>query len=352
MRVGQNPVRPPRLSSLRCPGCTLLHCRKGRRHRTMTISHLPHDPVWMFHSVPQGPVRDLARACDIPLPLARILYQRGHTTPEAVKAFLDPLAFSHPDPLLLQGMEAAVERIVRALEHGERILIYGDYDVDGQASTALLVSALRAWGGRVDYYIPSRLEEGYGLSCEAIEQLAPNVDLLITVDCGITSSEEVALASRLGVDCIITDHHEPQGTLPAAVAVIDPKQPGCAYPGKELAGCGVAYKLACAVARALGRDASETDALLDLVALATIADVVPLVGENRALVAKGLTRFHSETGITVPVPGRGSRPGSSTERAGRLFRGASPECGRPPGRCNGRCASAPDRLRRGSAATG
>lgn len=263
----------------------------------MTISHLPHDPVWMFHSVPQGPVRDLARACDIPLPLARILYQRGHTTPEAVKAFLDPLAFSHPDPLLLQGMEAAVERIVRALERGERILIYGDYDVDGQASTALLVSALRAWGGRVDYYIPSRLEEGYGLSCEAIEQLAPNVDLLITVDCGITSSEEVALASRLGVDCIITDHHEPQGTLPAAVAVIDPKQPGCAYPGKELAGCGVAYKLACAVARALGRDASETDALLDLVALATIADVVPLVGENRALVAKGLTRFHSRLGL-------------------------------------------------------
>lgn len=299
MKMGQIPVRALIFRSSRRPGGMFPHFRKGRLQRTMTTSHLPHDPVWMFHSVPEGPVRDLAAACGIPIPLARILYQRGYTTTEGVKGFLHPLTYVHPDPFTMLGMEAAVERIIKALDRGERILVYGDYDVDGQASTALLVSALRSFGGRVDYYIPSRLHEGYGLSCAAISELAPNVDLLITVDCGITSTEEVALAAKLGVDCIITDHHEPQAEVPAAVAVIDPKQEGCPYPEKELAGCGVAYKLACAISRALGRSEKETEDWLDLVALATIADVVPLIGENRALVAKGLARFDQRLGLRV-----------------------------------------------------
>ena len=263
----------------------------------MTTSHLPHDPVWMFHSVPEDRVQALARSCAIPIPLARVLWQRGYTTPDAVRAFLDPTTYSHPDPFSLLGMEPAVERIVRAINRGERILVYGDYDVDGQASTALLVSALREFGARVEYYIPNRLHEGYGLSQGAVRELAPKADLLITVDCGITSIDEVALARELGVDCVITDHHEPQAEIPAAVAVIDPKQKGCPYPEKDLSGCGVAYKLACALSRALGRPDADTDRWLDLVALATIADVVPLVGENRALVAKGLQRFHRRIGL-------------------------------------------------------
>lgn len=254
-------------------------------------------PVWRFRHASHAPVLRLAELCRLPVPVASILYRRGYRSPEEVSAFLDPTAFEHPDPFLFKGMRAGAERIAKAIEGGERIVVYGDYDVDGQTGTALVVSALQELGADVGYYIPSRLDEGYGLSVESVSRLASEARLLVTVDCGITSVHEVDVANSHGLDCVITDHHEPGPELPQAVAVIDPKQPDCPYPDKGLAGCGVAYKLVRALYATLGKDPAEADRWLDLVALATVADVVPLVGENRAFVAKGMPLFGERPGL-------------------------------------------------------
>lgn len=259
--------------------------------------HSAHQPVWRFRAVPQGAVERLASDCNIPLPVAHVLYQRGHVTQQAVQRFLEPSLYRHPDPFLMADMNLAVERVVHAIRQGERILVYGDYDVDGQSSTALVVSALQRVGANVGFYIPNRLEEGYGLSEARLRALAPEADLMITVDCGITSVAEALVARDLGLDCIITDHHEPGSEIPEALAVINPKRQDCPYPEKGLAGCGVAFKLISAVYTALGRGQDELGDWLDLVALATIADVVPLEGENRAWVAKGLPRFQDRMGL-------------------------------------------------------
>ncbi len=190
-------------------------------------------------------------------------------------------------------MDAAVARIGLALERRESVLVYGDYDVDGITSTAIVASAFGFLGAGIDTYIPHRLDEGYGLNVEAIRKFAERgVKLLITVDNGITAIEEVAEANRLGVDVIVTDHHEPGENLPPAVAVIDPKQPGCDYPFKELCGAGVAFKLAHAMLKSRGVEANDAKQFLrsqlDLVALGTVADIVPLKDENRRLVANGM----------------------------------------------------------------
>lgn len=235
----------------------------------------------------------LAHTAGVPPLVARVLVARGIVDAGAAERFLNPSLGQINDPFLLKGMGEAVDRVGRALAAKESIYIYGDYDVDGLTSTTVLHQTLRELGARVDYYIPHRLNEGYGLNGEAVEELAGRgAQLIVTVDCGIGAVAEAARARELGVDMIVTDHHEPAETLPAACAVINPRQPGCDYPDKSLAGVGVAFKFAHALLKAHHPDGERAKELLksmlDLVALGTVADVVPLVGENRALVTAGL----------------------------------------------------------------
>jgi single-stranded-DNA-specific exonuclease len=228
---------------------------------------------------------------------ARVLAARGLAEPAQAEGFLAARLADLPDPFSMKGMDAAVARIVRAVESGEKIVLYGDYDVDGVTSTSLLAGFLRAAGAEVATYVPHRLVEGYGLNTAAVEKLAgEGARLLVTLDCGITSAPEVRAAAALGVDAVVVDHHTVPVELPAAAAILNPHQPGCAYPSKELAAVGVTFTLAMALRKALrerGRFGAERpepnlkDAL-DLVALGTIADVVPLVGANRILVRSGL----------------------------------------------------------------
>jgi single-stranded-DNA-specific exonuclease len=220
---------------------------------------------------------------------AGILLRRGFLEPEAARAYLSPDMRNRRDPFLMKDMDLAVRRILDARGGGERILVYGDYDVDGLTSVALLVKVLTGLGFSVTHYIPNRLIEGYGVSPEGLSfAKEAGASLVITVDCGIVAHEEVEFARGLGLECIITDHHEPGPCTPAAIAVLDPKRAGSIYPDKELAGIGVAYKLCQALYQSLGRSEEELECFLDLVALGTIADVAPLVGENRVFVAKGL----------------------------------------------------------------
>ncbi len=231
---------------------------------------------------------DAMVAAGIPRLAAMVLCARGIDTAEKADAFLDDGLDQLNDPFLMKDMDRAVARVERALAGGESIVVYGDYDVDGITSTTLLADYLAGRGGRVSAYIPDRMEEGYGLNREAVEALAAQgADLIITVDCGITAVEEVDYAHSLGIDVVITDHHECKEVLPAAVAVVDPHRKDCGYPFPCLAGVGVALKLVLALG---GPD--QRDFLLrryaDLAAIGTVADVMRLTGENRALVRCGL----------------------------------------------------------------
>jgi single-stranded-DNA-specific exonuclease len=227
--------------------------------------------------------------------LIQVLYNRGLSTPEEVQAFLSPESLIG-NPFQLRGMSAAVERLRRAVRAGEPIAVYGDFDVDGVTATALLVQALESIGAQVRPYIPHRVDEGYGLNLEALKQLqAQGVRVVVTVDLGVRSLDEVAFGKEIELDMIVTDHHTPGDELPDALAVINPKQPHCPYPSKELSGAGIAFKLAQALLRAetsvpLGKSSQPIaeNCLLELVALGTVADLVPLTGENRALVKRGL----------------------------------------------------------------
>ena len=238
---------------------------------------------------------EIDRLLEIYPPILRqILFNRKYMDLDAVRMFLEARAPEGTDPLNMLGVEAAAERIEFALRHGERIAIYGDYDVDGVTATALLTQTLGALGADVTGYIPNRFDEGYGLNNEALDTLRSNgIQLVVTVDCGVRSLEEAQHANELGLDLIISDHHHPKSVLPEAVALINPKQPGDTYPEEDLAGVGLAYKLVTGLFRVLGRrgysipDRLEED-LLDLVALGTVADLAPLSGENRALVRAGL----------------------------------------------------------------
>ena len=202
-------------------------------------------------------------------------------------SFLNPDYSRLYNPFLLKDMDKAVNRILSALENKEKIIIYGDYDVDGITSTSILFLFLKENGAIVDYYIPNRMEEGYGLNLEAINKIKDKgTDLIITVDTGITAVNEVALAKELGMDVIITDHHECQAEVPQAYAVIDPKQEDCSYPFKLLAGVGVSFKLIQALAKKLNNENSICK-YMDIVSVGTVADIVPLIDENRILVKKG-----------------------------------------------------------------
>ncbi len=228
--------------------------------------------------------------------LSAVLNVRGMGTPESARAFLDCTDELLGDPLMMTDMPQAVMRITRAIAGGETVAVYGDYDVDGITSTCMLTDYLRKKGLRCEFYIPDRMEEGYGLNTAAIQSLhEKGVSLIITVDCGVTTVEEAAFASALGVDMIVTDHHECREELPAAIAVVDPKRPDCNYPSRDLAGVGVAFKLLCALE---GDPQKILDEYSDLVAVGTIADVMPLIGENRYIVKAGLNKLHQS-----PRPG-------------------------------------------------
>ncbi len=239
------------------------------------------------HPCPEGRAR-LERA-GVPSLLAAILSARGVQEPEQARKLLTPGEEPLLDPMLLRDMDKAVGRIRRALEEKETIAVYGDYDVDGITSTCLLTDCLTRLGGRVLPYIPDRLEEGYGLNREAVSALAAQgVTLIVTVDCGITAAGEVAFARTLGVDVVVTDHHECKQSIPDAQAVVDPHRPDCPYPFKGLAGVGVALKLAMAAAGP-DRAAQVFSSYADLAAVGTVADVMPMTGENRTIVQAGLS---------------------------------------------------------------
>lgn len=236
-------------------------------------------------------IRRLADATGQPALLCRILAARGFTDPDMLGRFVgDDDALD--DPMLLAGMPQAVERIQQALADGERICVYGDYDCDGVTATALLVSYLQTVGSDVIYYVPSREREGYGLNTGAIDMLlGQKVELIVTVDNGISAHEEIAHANTLGIDVVVTDHHTPRDTLPPAVAVVNPHRTDCPSRYKELAGVGVAFKLICALEGVGPGDDELLEYYSDFVTLGTIADVVPLTGENRTIVRYGLARL-------------------------------------------------------------
>ncbi len=242
-----------------------------------------------WHVAPDQPeARAALEAMGLPPLLAALLAARS-VSPAQARRLLSPQREPLEDPMLMRDMDRAVWRVRLALERGETIAVYGDYDVDGITSTCLLCEFLTGEGGRVVPYIPDRLEEGYGLNREAASILAgQGVTLIVTVDCGITAAAEVDFASSLGVDVVITDHHTCKDALPAAFAVVDPCRPDCPYPFPGLAGVGVALKLAMAVAGE-SRYGEIFDSYCDLAAIGTIADVMPMTGENRAIVSRGLS---------------------------------------------------------------
>lgn len=228
--------------------------------------------------------------------LKQILFNRGMATDADARTFLKAATNYNTDPFQLIGVRTAVDRIQYALNHDEPIAVYGDYDVDGVTATALLVQTLEAFGARVRGYIPNRFEEGYGLNKDALDTLKmEGVKLVITVDCGIRSPDEALHARTIGLDLVISDHHHPDGeNLPPAMAVINPKQHGDPYPDKDLAGVGIAYKIAEALVSVQQPvNGFQLMELLDLVALGTVADLAPLVGENRSLVRKGLRQIRA-----------------------------------------------------------
>jgi single-stranded-DNA-specific exonuclease len=257
---------------------------------------MSHDKRWIIPPL-ITPEADSALGA-FPQPLRQILFNRGFATEAEARAYLNAKADFNTDPFQMTGMQSAVDRIRFAIQQGEPIAIYGDYDVDGVTATALLVQSLQMLNADVRGYIPNRFEEGYGLNNEAMDKLkAEGVKLVITVDCGIRSPDEARHAQSIGLDLIISDHHHPaEGALPPALAVINPKQHGDTYPDKDLAGVGIAYKIAEALFADKGDEMkARLIELLDLVALGTVADLAPLVGENRILVRKGLRQMRQTT---------------------------------------------------------
>jgi single-stranded-DNA-specific exonuclease len=238
-------------------------------------------------------VAALSAALGIGPPAAKVLVHRGFRDPAAAHRFLHPAFEELHDPLSMRDMAVAVERIARAIGQRERILIYGDYDVDGTTSVVLLTKAFELAGGTPAYHVPHRLKDGYGMRSEVVEAAAEQgVKLIVSVDTGIRAAEVVRRAGELGIDVIVTDHHLPEADLPPALAVLNPNRPDCAYPEKNLCGAGVAFKLIQALLPSMGWPAEKVrrvaESFLKLAAIATVADVVPLTGENRILVARGL----------------------------------------------------------------
>ena len=253
-----------------------------------------HGPTrWILPEPAADAISGLRDALGISALAAKILVHRGLHDPSAARRFLRPAFEDLHDPLTMRDMDAAAERIHRAILDRERILIYGDYDVDGTTSVVLLTKAIELAGGSAIYHVPHRLKDGYGMRAEVVEEAsAQGVKLIVSVDTGIRAAEVVRRANELGIDVIVTDHHLPESELPPAMAVLNPNRPDCLYPEKDLCGAGVAFKLIQALLPRIGWPDSRirrvSESFLKMTAIATVADVVPLTGENRIIVAQGL----------------------------------------------------------------
>ena len=244
---------------------------------------------WEFYKADEELVSKVAKKFNISEVLATILVNRGIINDNDIKVFLEPTRNDFHDPYLMPDMKLAIDRIIKAIKNQEKVIIYGDYDVDGITSITVLHKFLKERGLNTGYYIPNRLSEGYGLNRDAVKKIADDgYNLIITVDCGITSLEEIKYAYELGMEVIVTDHHEPLDVLPEAVAVIDCKRKDNTYPCNVLAGVGVAFKLTQAISQRLNLDEKEYLKYLDIVCIGTISDIVPLVDENRVIAKLGL----------------------------------------------------------------
>ncbi len=265
----------------------------------ITANPTPMDKHWKLLETDETAVQSLQKALGIHPIFCCLLAQRGITTYEQAKRFFRPELNQLHNPFLMKDMDKAVIRLEQAIKNRERILLFGDYDVDGATAIALLFDFLQKQQAQLDYYLPDRYKEGYGLSFEGIEYAQSHgVKLLITLDCGITALDQVARARQYGIDVIICDHHLPEAHLPEATAVLDPKRPDCSYPFKELSGCGVAFKLAQAYVEKLDLDWQQLEDLLDLLVVSIASDIVPIVDENRVLAWFGLQKLN-----TTPRPG-------------------------------------------------
>lgn len=252
------------------------------------------DKKWLtppgLNAVEREAIQRLKAELKAPDLIAELLFRRGIRSEQQIEEFFNPHLLHLADPYLFEDMQIAVDRILQAVDKGELITIYGDYDVDGTTATALLLLGLKRIGARINYYIPHRMIDGYGLSLSSLEQIHESgCSLIVSVDCGVNALEEIQAVKDLGMEIIITDHHNPKADLPPALAIINPKLPGCAYPFHHLAGVGVAYKLLMAIYQKLGiNDTENVLKYMDLVAVGTIADIVPLIGENRVFASIGL----------------------------------------------------------------
>ena len=245
---------------------------------------------WKYKELDEERIDEIVKKFDVPELLATVLVNRGIVDDEEIRVFLNPTRSDFHDPYLMPDMEIAVERIIKAIDNQEKVIMYGDYDVDGITSITVLKKFLKTCGLEADYYIPNRLSEGYGLNKAAIDYIKEKeYTLIITVDCGISGIEEIEYANSLGIETIVTDHHEPMELLPPAVAIVDLKRKdNDTYPFKSLAGCGVVFKLTQALGMRLGIDEKEYLKYLDIVCVGTISDIVPLVDENRVIAKLGL----------------------------------------------------------------
>lgn len=254
---------------------------------------------WVIKPTEEAAVNQLQNQLHIHPVLCKLLVQRGIDTYDKAKSFFRPELSDLYNPFLMLNMDKAVQRIERAISNNEKILVYGDYDVDGTTSVALMYTFLRSFYNNIDFYIPDRYKEGYGISFKGIDYAKENnCTLVIALDCGIKSNDKMDYANSLQIDFIICDHHLPGEKIPAAYAVLDPHQPNCNYPCKELSGCGIGFKLAQAFASTHGIPESEVFNLLDLVVISIASDIVPIIDENRVLAFYGMEILNSN-----PRPG-------------------------------------------------
>jgi len=249
-------------------------------------------------------LKHLSAALNVDMAIANLLIQRGVKTFSEARSFFRPKLTDLHDPFLMKDMDKAVARVKKAIDNNEKVMIYGDYDVDGTTSVALMYSFLQSRLTNIEYYIPDRYMEGYGISRLSIDYASENkISLVIVLDCGIKAIDKIAYAKELGIDFIICDHHNPDETIPDAVAVLDPKQPDCPYPFKELSGCGVGFKLIQAFCMNQGIPEEVAFELLDLVVVSIASDIVPVIGENRVLAYFGLQKLNSNpsTGLKTII---------------------------------------------------
>ena len=256
---------------------------------------------WSPKPIPdEDKLKQLQEQIGVPQEIACILIQRGIEDYDAAKSFFRPVLSDLLDPFLMLGMKKAVKRILQAIDSGEKIMVYGDYDVDGTTSVALVYSFLTQSYPHCTYYIPDRYKEGYGISLKGIDQAkTENVGLIIAMDCGIKAIDKISYAHNLGIDIIICDHHLPGDELPQAYAILDPKQAACPYPFKDLCGCGIGFKLIQALTKERGGSLEDIVPFMDLVAMAIAADVVPMVAENRILTHFGILQIQQNPRLGI-----------------------------------------------------